>query len=624
MKKTISLCMIVKNEEQYLEKCLKSAKPFVDQIVIVDTGSVDNTLDIARRYNSEIHHFEWINDFSAARNEAIKHATMDYILVLDADEYLTDEADLQSDLADGKDYYFIKIHNLLSRDLAINHLAIRLFINHKGLRYQYRLHEHLNTMETKGLEAGYADSLIMHAGYTDEMMQDRDKAQRNMPLMLKEVEENPNAYNLFNMGRMYMWLGEHEKAIDYLKRAYPLSKGLSNAPELISTLCKSLGELERYEEALTILSDAVNVFQNEVDLLHLQALLFEKAGYKKDAIETMNVCLELGDQGITVAEGYGSYIAHFRLAEWYEEKYKLLESYEHITQAMKQKKDFTQGLYKYLSIVKKANVPLEDVKGSISRFFSINNLENLKKILEIFYAAKHPLLSAYLKDYNLQVEPYVHAVGAQYSKNYKQARDIWLGLEQVSPINEVDIVLLAFILQEESLIEKVIPSMNYSINEKKLLKRVVDRTSKPEGKITTTVEKLLLEMATGLIELQEYNAFEEMLQWIWVCSPKAKYEMCKRLIAYGFTEIAIDLLLQIFKEQPRNPNVIELLGDVCDHVDYQEDSLLFYTKLIEIKPSYLAYEKLYDLYEKMGKKSEAKNLKQLIHYEYPLSLWASE
>jgi len=89
---TLSLCMIVKNEQQFLPDCLESVRNIVDQIVIIDTGSVDNTVEIAKRYSSEVHYFKWCDDFSAARNESIKYASGDWIFWIDADERLLPES----------------------------------------------------------------------------------------------------------------------------------------------------------------------------------------------------------------------------------------------------------------------------------------------------------------------------------------------------------------------------------------------------------------------------------------------------------------------------------------------------------------------------------------------------
>lgn len=85
---TISLCMIVKNESEVIERCLKSVQKLVDEIIIVDTGSTDNTKEICRKYTRKIFDFEWINDFSQARNFSFSKATCDYIMWLDADDVI--------------------------------------------------------------------------------------------------------------------------------------------------------------------------------------------------------------------------------------------------------------------------------------------------------------------------------------------------------------------------------------------------------------------------------------------------------------------------------------------------------------------------------------------------------
>src|SRR3989344_859109 len=100
-KPTITLCMITKNEEKSLADCLNSAKDVIDEIIIVDTGSTDKTKEIAKKFcdmrtrsqlTAKIYDFKWIDDFSAARNESLKYATKDWILVLDADELIDKES----------------------------------------------------------------------------------------------------------------------------------------------------------------------------------------------------------------------------------------------------------------------------------------------------------------------------------------------------------------------------------------------------------------------------------------------------------------------------------------------------------------------------------------------------
>ena len=89
--KTISLCMIVKDEEKVLDTCLNSIHDLVDEIIIVDTGSTDKTKEIAQKYTDKIYDFKWVDDFAKARNYSFSKATKDYIMWLDADDYLPEE-----------------------------------------------------------------------------------------------------------------------------------------------------------------------------------------------------------------------------------------------------------------------------------------------------------------------------------------------------------------------------------------------------------------------------------------------------------------------------------------------------------------------------------------------------
>ncbi len=88
---TVSLCMIVKNEEAVLDRCLKPAKLFADEIIIVDTGSTDRTAEIAEKYTEHVYKYQWNDDFAAARNESFSKASMDYCMWLDADDVITEE-----------------------------------------------------------------------------------------------------------------------------------------------------------------------------------------------------------------------------------------------------------------------------------------------------------------------------------------------------------------------------------------------------------------------------------------------------------------------------------------------------------------------------------------------------
>ena len=144
--------------------------------------------------------------------------------------------------------------------------------------------------------------------------------------MLKEVEENPSGYNLFNTGNVYYSLQDFETAIQYYQRAYPLSKERTFTSELLTKLATSLSYTERHVDGLNILVDAVELFPQAVDLqFALGKILFE-AGYLKDAEIAFRKCIEMGDTGFAVTEGAGGYSARFYLSQLYVQKVNLLRA----------------------------------------------------------------------------------------------------------------------------------------------------------------------------------------------------------------------------------------------------------------------------------------------------------
>lgn len=222
----ISLCMIVKNEARALPKCLASARPWVDQIVVVDTGSTDDTIEIAGRFDAHVAEWPWRNDFAAARNESLRHATGDWILVLDADETLAEGAgpELRAACATAPAEvvaYLVKI--VCPRDgdggmVRLNWFP-RLFRNLPGVRFEGVIHEQvIGSLAGHGqIERSKVD--VFHAGYTlspDEMA---TKARRNLALLQRQLREDPSyAPGWFQIAETYVLLGRTDDAVDAYRR----------------------------------------------------------------------------------------------------------------------------------------------------------------------------------------------------------------------------------------------------------------------------------------------------------------------------------------------------------------------------------------------------------------------
>lgn len=229
---TISLCMIVKNEEKHLSGCLKSVRGMVDQVVIVDTGSTDGTVDIASSYGAEVFFFPWCNDFSAARNESLRHAKSEWILWLDADERLncvdTPHCLIEKASTPGVDAYWVPIRSPKPDEGYDFHYAIRFFRRFPGIHFVGEVHELVDPfLLERGANIVRAQFVIEHLGYAVDSSKMEEKLERNMLLLRKSFERDPdNAYILYCLGRTLLGLKKKHESMDTLERALQ-GKGLT-------------------------------------------------------------------------------------------------------------------------------------------------------------------------------------------------------------------------------------------------------------------------------------------------------------------------------------------------------------------------------------------------------------
>ena len=249
----ISLCMIVKDEEKSIEKCLASMDEIVDEIIIVDTGSTDSTKDICRKFKkARVFDFKWSDDFSAARNESLKHATEEWILVLDADETIPQE-DLEKirELTQQSDVpaFSLEQRSYLHDNSYVSHWLVRFFRNTMGFYFKNRVHELVeDSVKEKGLEYKKEDIVIKHSGSLKDAKLINEKKEYYKKLLLKQLEENPGneRYN-YQVGRMYVEEKEFDKALEFLEKA---SKINPNYKLVFSDIAKVHLQLRNNEKAI--------------------------------------------------------------------------------------------------------------------------------------------------------------------------------------------------------------------------------------------------------------------------------------------------------------------------------------------------------------------------------------
>lgn len=226
----ISVCMIVKNEESNLRPCLESLGDLASEVIVVDTGSTDNTVEIAQSMGAQVYYFQWIDDFAAARNASLRHAAGEWVFWLDADDRLDARAVALLKTAAAcryADAYQCQVVSVLAdgREDVTEH--IRLFRNHLGISFSYPIHETvIPSILPLGLRLGLTDISIEHVGYSSSDHEITDKARRNLPIIEKAMRDDPDNLDLLYYrgqakGHLGDMAGTEEDLLTYLSRTKP-------------------------------------------------------------------------------------------------------------------------------------------------------------------------------------------------------------------------------------------------------------------------------------------------------------------------------------------------------------------------------------------------------------------
>jgi glycosyltransferase involved in cell wall biosynthesis len=292
---TLSLCMIAKNESEHIGRCLQSAKDWVDEIIVVDTGSTDDTREIARSWGATVIDAEWRDDFSFARNISLERATGDWILFLDCDEQLAPGSgpELRA-LIRGSRYeaYFIQVSNLTEINSTLLVPSVRLFRNRPVFRFEGRIHEQIATsiLAHYGQQSiGQCTVSIIHHGYHGQEANIQAKIKRNLKLLKSTADAEKNGFYYYNLGIEHLRLGERENALGcFLESARMTAANLGYAPILALRTATTLIELKRYHDAARHLKYYQGLYGDFKDLVLLEAICYLHCGRYSQA----SVCLD--------------------------------------------------------------------------------------------------------------------------------------------------------------------------------------------------------------------------------------------------------------------------------------------------------------------------------------------
>ncbi len=324
---TISVCMIIKNEEEWLPRCLDSVKSLVSEIIIVDTGSKDKTKEIGKKYRAKIFDFVWKDDFAAARNESIKYATGEWILILDADEAIAK-----------KDHHFIRkiikeekfpvivfeqrhwsndVNNPQFQPVDERYqneakgfkgyyptLTARLFKNGLGLTFTGKIHETIDkSMQEKKLKFLRTDIPIHHyQNFKSDIMTKEKKEKYERLLKEKEQDEPKNIKNLHDLAITHLKKNDLKTAFDYFRKVYDADKELMEPYLGMGIIWARRGDFKRAikfflnaMELKTVKSIELSVPATQVreTVLYNLALCFLRTGERQKGVQIFKDMLRL-------------------------------------------------------------------------------------------------------------------------------------------------------------------------------------------------------------------------------------------------------------------------------------------------------------------------------------------
>lgn len=230
MKVQLSITMLVSDREETLKRCLDSLKQLLRELpcelIIVFTGKKKEVLDIVHQYTDHVIPFEWCNDFSAARNVGLKAAKGEWFMYLDDDEWFEDTSSICRFFKSGEYMQYYKAA-YIQRDYeswegagSTDAYVVRMARRVPGLRFESAIHEYLASDQDSCQSVKYLDDYVHHYGYvSSKKVKSGDRAKRNIPLLLQEIEENPdNGKHYMQLAQEYRNEHDYKKAEEYARQ----------------------------------------------------------------------------------------------------------------------------------------------------------------------------------------------------------------------------------------------------------------------------------------------------------------------------------------------------------------------------------------------------------------------
>ncbi|MDQ6422464.1 glycosyltransferase [Paenibacillus sp. LHD-117] len=335
----ISLCMIVRDEEKTLSRCLSSVKDTVAEIIVVDTGSTDRSVEIAETFGARVINVPWKHHFAEARNAALERATGQWILVLDADEEWAPPAPdylrqlLGNEQRSGYDVKLVSYVGETGQE-SVTDSVCRLFRNDPRIRFSGSIHEGVTdsilAISPSGIES--SSLVIRHYGYLDAVIREKNKNERNLAIILEALKARQDDLQLlYALGTEHFQQKDYDKALAVFESILPRTSVYAGFASdiLLKTAyaCKETGNRQR---ALSLAEEGLRYFPDFTDLLEFMAIMHSDSGAYEAALELLKRAISIGDVShkYTSSSGSGTYRSCFMAGTLHERLFMWEEAFE--------------------------------------------------------------------------------------------------------------------------------------------------------------------------------------------------------------------------------------------------------------------------------------------------------
>ncbi|MCW2278815.1 glycosyltransferase [Heliophilum fasciatum] len=610
----VSIFVIAKNEEENLPSCLKSVKRIASEIIVVDTGSTDKTVEVARQFGAKVFNYLWDGNFANARNFAMSKCKGDWIIMLDADEYFDEKSipiirkAIQSSHPKKNDAIAALLLNIDTDtgNTIDSVVSVRIFRNSSRVHFVGRVHERLLHVDGSPIVViGPIENLIIyHTGYSKREKERKDKGNRNLELLLREYEENPYSSDICAyIASTYLILNKYNQGLDFAWRAekYNNYQGYSHREKNLFNILLAMRSMGMpLIEIKKVAEESILKFPDYPDYYVFIAEYYMESNQLHDAIASYEIAIRNVKKGIGLQSALMS-----KQASVYE-SLALCQYY------LMKKEDALLNFFLSLKTDKYSFVSLK----MIIKIFRdkelklcldlLNQIYDFQKIKDLLYVLKAALL-----EHHIQIIDYIHgyliektgvpdyevaATKAFDLQDYEAASKYFVKMHMSNPASYPAIAYtlckwymeevateysylklkgyFSQITQEENESHLLFDDENWVILE---LIKVCVRYGRLDiiERLDNAIERLQLQLEVATL-LYEYEQYEEAYYYY-----------------HQFVQLGIDI------PEMTALNILNRMGMCCLCKGQDEIAIQAYEEALRINPTdYRPYEYLYLIYSK--------------------------